>query len=248
MKLSKQLASCSFFISLAVLCGCSPDSGTNSSNSTSATTSTASPPAANMATQTPPVKKVGVSERHKPSAATITKATDPKPPANAKKGKTIGKGRVAVQRKRDSSVWAEEIDIDGDGSVEKADFLHDAADKVTFIYAEKAFPCGGGGVGNGGVLTAVWGAGNKAGNPAGSGFWAAELDAGECGAATAALWGCKFDASGAATECGVADVTEEGIAITDREKSATPTPAARATVPAAKTPAKAPANANGAVR
>jgi hypothetical protein len=36
------------------------------------------------------------------------------------------------------------------------------------------------------------------------GFWLAAIDKGQCGSQTNALWGCKFNANGAETACGVA--------------------------------------------
>jgi hypothetical protein len=220
--------------SLGLVAACNDESNVNSS-----TTTPAKPAASNSPATTPVVKKVGVSEAHKPSAAAIAKAKAPKPPATAKKGTTIGKGRLAVNRKHDSSIWAEEIDVDGDGAVEQANFLYDDVDKVTFIYAEKDFPCADGRTGHGGVLTGVWAAGNKAGKLPGAGFWAADLDEGECGADAAGLWGCKFGPSGVATECGLAVVADEDITITDKAKSAsTATPTSPSASP------KAPANSN----
>ena len=58
--------------------------------------------------------------------------------------------------------------------------------------------------------------GNGRKKPAGSGFWLADLDKGECGAqggatyaAGNAMWGCKFDAQGNETACGVAMLDEK---------------------------------------
>ena len=56
---------------------------------------------------------------------------------------------------------------------------------------------------------ATFAAGNPGKRPAGSGFWVADLDAGECGAQAAALWGCKFDANGSETACGLAALDEK---------------------------------------
>ena len=234
MTISRRLIIATTILSLGLVASCNNESNVNSSN-----TNAVKPTPATSPVTTPVVKKVGVSDTHKPSAAAIGKAKAPKPPASAKKGTAIGKGRVAVRRTHDSSVWAEEIDVDGDGTVEQADFLYDDVDKITFIYAEKDFPCSGGGSGRGGVLTGVWGAGNKAGKPAGAGFWVADLDEGECGADAAGLWGCKFGPSGVATECGLAVIAGEDITITEKAKSpgipSTPSPSASP---------KAPANSN----
>ncbi len=177
MTTSRRLIIATTILSLSLVAACNTESNVNSSSTTAA-----KPAASNSPPTSPVVKKVGVSEVHKPSAAAIAKAKAPKPPATAKKGMAIGKGRLAVHRKHDSSVWAEEIDVDGDGTVEQADFLYDDIDKITFIYAEKDFTCADAGSGHGGVLTGVWAAGNKAGKLPGAGFWAADLDEGECGA------------------------------------------------------------------
>ena len=234
MTISKGLITATTILSLGLVASCNSESNVNSS-----TTNTAKPAATSAPVTTPVVKKVGVSDAHKPSAAAITKAKAPKPPATAKKGTAIGKGRLAVRRTHDSSIWAEEIDVDGNGTVEQADFLYDDIDKITLIYAEKDFPCGDGGSGRGGVLTGVWAAGNKAGKPPGAGFWAADLDEGECGAEAAGLWGCKFGPSGVATECGLAVVEAEDITITEKAKSPS---VSTSTSPSASP--KSPANSN----
>jgi hypothetical protein len=43
----------------------------------------------------------------------------------------------------------------------------------------------------------------------GSGFWIAEVDKSECGSQTAGLFGCKFDAKGVETACGMATIDEK---------------------------------------
>jgi hypothetical protein len=45
---------------------------------------------------------------------------------------------------------------------------------------------------------------NTRGAPPGSGFYVVGLDAGECFARTAMLWGCEFDETGAESKCGEA--------------------------------------------
>jgi hypothetical protein len=60
--------------------------------------------------------------------------------------------------------------------------------------------------------SAVYAAGNKAGKPAGSGYYVVGLNAGQCAAKKAGAYGCKFDTNGNPTECGaiaVNDVTGE---------------------------------------
>src|SRR6266487_808843 len=50
------------------------------------------------------------------------------------------------------------------------------------------------------------GKGNARHRPAGSGFYVVSLDATECKAEVAEAYGCKFDAKGNPTACGVAEV------------------------------------------
>ena len=45
--------------------------------------------------------------------------------------------------------------------------------------------------------------------PAGSGFYIVSLDATECKAEVAEAYGCKFDAKGNPTACGVAEVDDK---------------------------------------
>ncbi len=148
--------------------------------------------------------QVGLDSKQKPSAATVTAAKNVKPPANAKQATTIGTGRLTINRSNPSYVWSQEVDYDTDGTTEKTDFLYDPTDKMTFLYVEKDFTCAGGtSRGSGGILIAVYNEGNKLRRPAGSGWYVAELDKGECNAQAAALWGCKFDENGNATVCGL---------------------------------------------
>jgi hypothetical protein len=159
--------------------------------------------------------QVGLDSKHKPSSATTAAAANVKPPANAKQGTSIGEGRVVITRANPSYVWTQEVDYDNDGSTEETDYLYDPADKMTFLFVDKDFTCAGGtGRGSGGILIAVYNEGNKLRKPAGSGWYVAELDKGECNAQAAAIWGCKFDAKGDATVCGlVAAVGQDDIEI-----------------------------------
>jgi hypothetical protein len=127
------------------------------------------------------------------------------PPADAAKTTTAGKDKLRVVTSNsatdDDSYWVEEIDVDGDGNVEKTDMVWDDEDRVLFAYTDGSFRCMNGGTGSGGVLVAVNGTRNPRHKPAGSGFWIADLDKDECAAQAAGLWGCRFDASGKATVC-----------------------------------------------
>jgi hypothetical protein len=146
-------------------------------------------------------------------AGVAAKADSPTPPAKATKKAAIGKGKAAVNTANGAddtdSFWVEEIDIDGDGTAEATDVVWDDEDKVLFLYAEGEFPCQGGGTGSGDMLIAINGKGNSRGRPAGSGWYLVTLDEGECKAKTAGAYGCKFDAKGNVTACGVAVVDEK---------------------------------------
>jgi hypothetical protein len=129
-------------------------------------------------------------------------------PANAGKGTSIGKGKASVSTANAAgdtdSIWAEKLDIDGDGNVDDTKALWDDEDKVLYYSKDGTFTCGNGGTGSGGMLVAVYAAGNAYGKPANSGWWVVDVDKGECGAQSAGVMGCKFDGSGAYTACGMA--------------------------------------------
>jgi hypothetical protein len=220
------------------------------------TTSTATPtPIVAGATITPAatatvgvtetVKKVGLHSKQKPHQAVITKGKAPVPPAGAKKTNNIGRGKLAVKTDNSAgdtdSFWVEELDINGDGQVEQTDILYDDEDKMLYLFAETDFACADGqNEGRGAMLMAVNGQGNRRNRPVGSGWYIVELDAGECAAQTAALWGCRFDANGNRTECGLAqvEVVQDDIIIVEADRSATtsasgtPTASPRATATA----------------
>ncbi len=150
-------------------------------------------------------------------ASVKAKADAPAPPASAKQVKSIGKGKVAANTANTpddtDSLWIEKIDVDGDGNVDEASLLWDDEDKVLYIYKEGTFICARGGTGAGGMLIAIYGKGNTHGKPAGSGWWAADLDKSECAAQAAGVYGCTFDASGNSTACGMAAVDDKGDAL-----------------------------------
>ena len=152
-----------------------------------------------------------------PPAAVRDKANDPKPPATARQVKSIGKGKATANTANTpddtDSLWVEKIDIDGDGNVDEASVLWDDEDKVLYLYKDGTFSCANGGTGAGGMLVAVYGKDNSHGKPAGSGWWAVELDKSECAAQAAGLYGCAFDAKGASTACGMATVDDKGDAL-----------------------------------
>ena len=145
--------------------------------------------------------------------AAVQKKAGAPPPATATKAKSVGKTAIKVSTANsatdDDSFWIEATDIDGDGNVEDANYVWDDEDKVLFTYADGTFTCANGGTGAGELLVAVVAAGNTWNRPAGSGFWLAAVDKGECAAQAAGLVGCKFDATGNATACGIATLDEK---------------------------------------
>jgi len=154
-----------------------------------------------------------------PPASVKAKANAAEVPAQAKKMTTVGKGKVVVTTANaagdSDSFWVEEIDIDGDGNVERTDLLWDDEDKVLYLYADGTFTCTKGGTGEGGMLIALYGQGNPRKKPAGSGWYVVELDKLECAAQAADLFGCRFDAQGNPTACGAAliDAKNDDIVI-----------------------------------
>ena len=152
-----------------------------------------------------------------PSAVTKGKAGSP-PPANATKGTSIGKGKASAHTANTptdtDSVWAEKIDIDGDGNVDDVQALWDDEDKVLYYSKDGTFTCSNGGTGSGGMLVAVFAEGNVYKRPANSGWWVAEVDKDECKSQASGLVGCKFDGTGANTACGVAIIDDKTDSIT----------------------------------
>jgi hypothetical protein len=153
-----------------------------------------------------------------PPAAVTDKAKSPTPPADGKKGASIGKKKVKAKTANSAddtdSIWVEQLDIDGDGNVEETSLLWDDEDKVLYLYADGTFTCANGGTGEGGLLVALYGDGNAYKKPVGSGWYVAGLDKGECAAETAGIFGCKFDAQGNDTACGAAKIDAKNDDIT----------------------------------
>ena len=138
---------------------------------------------------------------------TMQKKAQSPPPSNATETSRVG-NNVKMATPAGSVSWAEQLDVDGDGQVDQATLAWDAKDKVLFSNTSGSFTCNNGAPGSGELLIAVNGAGNPRNRPAGSGFWVATLDKGQCGAQTNSMWGCKFDASGNSTACGIAQLDQ----------------------------------------
>jgi hypothetical protein len=138
----------------------------------------------------------------------VQKKASMPPPSGATKTSSVGQN-VHVTTPGDSDSWAEQLDVDGNGTAEQTNLVWDGKDKVLFSNSTGTFTCKNGATGTGELTIAVNGTGNKWGRPAGSGFWLASMDKGACGVHADALWGCKFDATGTATTCGVATLDQQ---------------------------------------
>jgi hypothetical protein len=139
------------------------------------------------------------------AAAVAMRASEP-PPPHASLARIVGKNRVTASRYHEVSTWEEQIDIDGDGTVDDATLAYDEPNKILFASKSGRFTCKSGGFGSGDMLVAVNLAGNLRRRPAGSGFWATSIDEDECGAAYAGVFGCRFDTDGVDTKCGLVHV------------------------------------------
>lgn len=140
-------------------------------------------------------------------------ANNPTPPASAKQSGIVGSDGGAMKTNNSAddtdSMWVQEIDVDGDGNVEKASLLWDDEDKVLFISYKDEFACKKGGMGSGAILIGLNGTGNARNVPVGSGFYTISLDKSECASQSAGLYGCKFDGNGVETACGMAVLDEK---------------------------------------
>jgi hypothetical protein len=141
-----------------------------------------------------------------PSA--VQKKAQSPPPSNATPTTSVG-NTTKMATPAGSVSWAEQVDVDGDGQADQATLAWDAKDKVLISDKSGTFACANGSQGSGELLIAVNGQGNRWNRPVGSGFWVASLNKGQCGAQTDTMWGCKFDASGNSTACGVAQLDEK---------------------------------------
>jgi len=105
------------------------------------------------------------------------------------------------------ALWKDSLDVDEDGAADEVTLVYDDEDGILFAYAVDTFDClSGDGTASAGILMAVHDDGNAAGAPEGSGWYIVGLDAGECAAEAAMLWGCEFDANGDETVCGAATI------------------------------------------
>ena len=152
-----------------------------------------------------PSRDAGV--RYEVTAVVMDRAMNPFPGQNAKdqsRKSMVGKGKMMVKTSMDNSFWVEEIDMDGTGNPVEAQMLWDDTNKVHYTYADKSFMCQDGSMGDGDLMIATYGPGNRAKKPAGSGWWMASLHQDMCQSRAGEVFGCKFDASGKNMSCGVA--------------------------------------------
>jgi hypothetical protein len=171
----------------------------------------------------PPAPKVPVSKDVK------AKADAPTPGPKAKKVasfSSVGKGKAVHSGgghdKSDYVAWTEEIDLADDGTPVETDVAQDNKHKVLYVSRERSFACSNGNTADGAVLMAVYEKGNGLGKPPGSGWFVAELDAGECAVPRAGLYGCKFDADGNTSQCGAAAIREDADDIDVTEVTESP--------------------------
>lgn len=167
-----------------------------------------------VAAQGAPAAGTQAGAQVKISPSVTAKAKNPPtPPANAQSKSSTGKAKATMGTKNApadvDSFWTESIDVDGNGDVEVTDVLWDDEDKMLFLSYEDTFTCRNGATGVGAILIGLNAAGNARNRPVGSGFYIAELDKEECASQTEALWGCRFDANGNPTTCGIAVLDEK---------------------------------------
>src|SRR5262245_8086608 len=161
----------------------------------------------------------------KPGPAVKAKAASPTPGPGAKqktKKGTIGEDKVTITtRDSNNDFWIEQIDLDGKGEKSDAQMLWDNTEKMLFTYADKTLMCKDGSTADTNLLIAMYGTGNMAKKPVGSGWWAGSFDANECAMKTEGLYGCKFDQKGNNTACGVATLDEKTHELTITEAKTT---------------------------
>jgi len=170
---------------------------------------TQQPTAQQPAAQQPSAQQTTL-PKAQPSMIPPAKATNPTPPANAQgraKKSSVGTGSLTVSTQQPVDFWQEQVGFDGRSVT--TDFLYDPNAGVLYGYREDNFTCSNGQTANAGMLEARFTSGNKSGKPVGSGWYAVQLDAGKCGAKESGIYGCKFDASGNPTECGVAAINNQ---------------------------------------
>jgi DNA mismatch repair ATPase MutL len=152
------------------------------------------------------------------------KAMNPTPASNAtqqSKKSSIGKGKTTMNTSKDNSFWVEQVDLDGTGHPVDTQMMWDDTDKVLYAAGSKTFQCKDGASASGDLLMATYAKGNKAGKPTGSGWWMASSDQSACKMSTEQAYGCKFDATGKNTACGMATLDDQTHEMTIVEAATT---------------------------
>jgi hypothetical protein len=149
----------------------------------------------------------GSTPKAQPNLLSQDKAMHPAPSGNAQttQKNSVGKGALAVTTAQPVDFWQEQVAFGGGGMV-TTDFLYDPNVGVLYGYREDDFKCANGQPAHGGILEARYVQGNQVKRPAGSGWYAVELDANKCAAKKSEIYGCKFDANGNVTSCGTATI------------------------------------------
>jgi hypothetical protein len=158
----------------------------------------------------------------KVTPAVQAKAETPKPGPKATKQKvadTFGKGKASITIKGHPggvhhSFWEEEMAVDASGNPVQTDEVWDNHHKVLYLSNDRTFTCGNGQNGTGSTIMAVYAKGNTLKKDPGSGWWMTQLDAGSCGVQEAGLYGCRFDAQGNNTNCGVGTIQSDADDVT----------------------------------
>ena len=138
-------------------------------------------------------------------------AAHPAPSAQAKnqgRKTSIGGPAVSVKASGPSAYWTDLVDVDGDGVEEDNEFLYDKQRGMLYTYRHDNYQCADGSSQNGDVLMGIYTQENRAGKPAGSGWFVVAVNAGQCRETKAGLFGCRFDVNGKPTTCGTAKVKE----------------------------------------
>jgi hypothetical protein len=120
---------------------------------------------------------------------------------------TIGRGKTAMDTgDAKDTFWNEPIDLEGAGSVVRADMLWDASGRILYMFARSNLRCTHGKSVEGDVLIGIYGKKNFLDKSPGSGWWVVNLGKDECEAPVAGLYGCKFDPRGNILACGRAEL------------------------------------------
>ena len=121
-----------------------------------------------------------------------------------------------------ASKWPAATDLSGVRELAGATIVMDSAHKIRYLNGKRPFNCRDGTKANEDMLITVYDAGNTLRKPVGSGWYAAELEAGVCGVSQAGLYGCKFNVVGRLTECGAVAFREVPTDIVITRASAGP--------------------------